>query len=139
MESKREDLVAATKSLLWDLGYEAMSPKKIMRESGAGQGSLYHHFTGKMDRAVAALNEIEAEMHDDFDRVAMRAFHSVCPRSARPGIGIGVAQRGPKTVLGNPVDDIRQPDKRRHQNRGDKPEQLRREGGSHWRFPIDFR
>jgi AcrR family transcriptional regulator len=69
MESKREDLVAATKSLLWELGYEAMSPKKIMRESGAGQGSLYHHFTGKMDLAVAALNEIEAEMHDEFDRI----------------------------------------------------------------------
>jgi AcrR family transcriptional regulator len=69
MESKREDLVAATKSLLWELGYEAMSPKKIMRESGAGQGSLYHHFTGKMDLAVAALIEIEMEMHGEFDRI----------------------------------------------------------------------
>ena len=69
MESKREDLVTATKSLLWELGYEAMSPKKIMKKSGAGQGSLYHHFAGKTDLAVAALNEIETEMRVDFDRI----------------------------------------------------------------------
>ena len=72
MESKRDDLVKAAKSLLWDVGYEAMSPKKILTASNAGQGSLYHHFDGKMDLAAAALAEVEVEMCSDFD-LAMAA------------------------------------------------------------------
>ncbi len=69
MESKREDLIEATKALLWDIGYEAMSPKKILATSGAGQGSLYHHFKGKMDLAATALAEVEEEMREVFDRI----------------------------------------------------------------------
>lgn len=92
MESKREDLIAATKTLLWELGYEAMSPKKIMRESGAGQGSLYHHFNGKMDLAVTALSEVEVEMHDRFDRI----FNSGKPPLARLFDYLGVKRYGLK-------------------------------------------
>lgn len=60
--SKREDLIASTKDLLWAVGYESMSPKLILKDSGAGQGSLYHHFTGKEALALAALEEVEQEM-----------------------------------------------------------------------------
>jgi len=63
-ETKREDLIEAAKSLLWQVGYESMSPRMVLDASGAGQGSLYHHFRGKKDLAIAALDEIEAEMRE---------------------------------------------------------------------------
>lgn len=69
MDSKREDLVAATKDLLWEVGYEAMSPRKILDASGAGQGSLYHHFSGKRAIAAAALAEVDGEMRGAFGRI----------------------------------------------------------------------
>lgn len=60
--SKRQALISTTKDLLWAVGYESMSPKLILKDSGAGQGSLYHHFTGKEALALAALEEVEREM-----------------------------------------------------------------------------
>lgn len=63
-DTKREDIIEATKSLLWQHGYESMSPRMVLDASGAGQGSLYHHFKGKKGLAIAALDEIEAEMRD---------------------------------------------------------------------------
>ncbi len=66
MKTTREKLLNSAKNLLWQVGYEAMSPRKILKESGAGQGSFYHHFTGKFDLAATALNEVEQEMKDNF-------------------------------------------------------------------------
>jgi AcrR family transcriptional regulator len=57
----REKILRATKELLWERGFEAMSPRDVMDRSGAGQGSLYHHFSGKHDLACAALAEMAAE------------------------------------------------------------------------------
>lgn len=65
----RESLIEATKMLMRQHGYEAMSPRMILNESGAGQGSLYHHFSGKQDLASVALAEISREMKADFDRI----------------------------------------------------------------------
>ncbi|MCF4127107.1 TetR/AcrR family transcriptional regulator [Methylobacterium sp. SyP6R] len=59
--SKREAIVAATKALLWERGYEATSPRDVLARSGAGQGSLYHHFPGKREVAAAALAEMAEE------------------------------------------------------------------------------
>ena len=53
----RQQLIEAAKALLWERGFEAMSPRSVLERSGAGQGSLYHHFTGKQELAEAALNE----------------------------------------------------------------------------------
>ena len=64
MTSKREDLLAAAKKLMWEHGYEAMSPRDLLKESGAGQGSLYHFFDGKLDLAITAIEEISEEMQD---------------------------------------------------------------------------
>ena len=47
---------------MWERGYEAVSPRDLLAESGAGQGSLYHHFKGKMDLASVALGEVSDEM-----------------------------------------------------------------------------
>ncbi|MBI1209668.1 MAG: TetR family transcriptional regulator [Azospirillum sp.] len=59
--SKRDAIVEAVKALLWERGYQAMSPRDVLARSGAGQGSLYHHFEGKLACAVAALQEVAAE------------------------------------------------------------------------------
>jgi TetR/AcrR family transcriptional regulator, transcriptional repressor for nem operon len=67
--SKRDAIVQAAKDLLWEQGYEAMSPRDVMERSGAGQGSLYHHFKGKSDLAEQALGEVNAELRAIADRV----------------------------------------------------------------------
>lgn len=69
LDSKRCKLISAAKGLLWKLGYESMSPRKILSESGAGQGSLYHHFKGKKHLAAVALEETATEMCADADRM----------------------------------------------------------------------
>lgn len=66
---KRQRLVDAAKALLWDMGYESMSPQKILQKSGVGQGSLYHHFDGKVELASTALDDMEAEMRASFDQI----------------------------------------------------------------------
>ena len=59
--SKRDQLVEATKVLLWEVGFEAMSPRDIQERSSARPGSLYHHFPSKLAIAEAALDEAAAE------------------------------------------------------------------------------
>ena len=59
--SKRDQLVQATKELLWEAGYEAMSPRDIQARSAAKPGSLYHHFPSKLAIAEVALGEAAAE------------------------------------------------------------------------------
>lgn len=56
--SKREQLLEATKELLWEVGYESMSPRDIQDRSAARPGSLYHHFPSKLALAGEAMNEV---------------------------------------------------------------------------------
>lgn len=58
----RKALIDATKTLLWSDGYEATSPRRVLETSGVGQGSLYHHFSGKKALALAALDEVADEL-----------------------------------------------------------------------------
>nr|WP_321464475.1 TetR/AcrR family transcriptional regulator [uncultured Desulfobulbus sp.] len=51
----REKLITSTQSLLWERGYVGTSPKAIQQRAGVGQGSMYHHFNGKSDLALAAI------------------------------------------------------------------------------------
>ena len=51
----RERLVESAQELLWERGYVGTSPRAIQDRAGAGQGSMYHHFTGKADLARTAL------------------------------------------------------------------------------------
>jgi TetR/AcrR family transcriptional regulator, transcriptional repressor for nem operon len=62
--SKRGHLLQAAKRLLWERGYDATSPRDIQDASGAGQGSFYHHFDGKLDLAATALDEVSVEMRE---------------------------------------------------------------------------
>ncbi len=58
----RKALVDAAKDLLWRDGYEATSPRRVLETSGVGQGSLYHHFSGKKALALAALDVVAEEL-----------------------------------------------------------------------------
>ncbi|MER5252981.1 TetR/AcrR family transcriptional regulator [Streptomyces sp. NPDC002855] len=61
--STPERLIESTRELLWERGYVGTSPKAIQQHSGAGQGSMYHHFAGgKPDLALAAIRRTAEEM-----------------------------------------------------------------------------
>ena len=67
--SKKQALLNATQELLWERGYSATSPRDILARSGAGQGSFYHHFSGKKQLAVSALEELQGRMIAVFERL----------------------------------------------------------------------
>ena len=54
----KEQLLESARELIWERGYEAMSPNAVIKASGAGQGSLYHPGQlvryGSVDHAAAA-------------------------------------------------------------------------------------
>ncbi|MFF0558834.1 TetR/AcrR family transcriptional regulator [Streptomyces sp. NPDC004266] len=60
--STSERLVEATRELLWERGYVGTSPKAVQQAAGAGQGSMYHHFAGKHDLALAAIRRSAEEL-----------------------------------------------------------------------------
>ena len=63
----RDRLIDAAAELLWADGYAATSPADIQRSAQAGQGSMYHHFTGKADLAHAAITRLATEFDRDLD------------------------------------------------------------------------
>ncbi|MGK5630964.1 TetR/AcrR family transcriptional regulator [Streptomyces sp. URMC 123] len=62
MSTASERLIESTRELLWERGYVGTSPKAIQQRAGAGQGSMYHHFGGKPDLALAAIERTAQEM-----------------------------------------------------------------------------
>ncbi|MEU5090536.1 TetR/AcrR family transcriptional regulator [Streptomyces sp. NPDC021356] len=60
--STSERLIESTRELLWERGYVGTSPKAIQERAGAGQGSMYHHFKGKSDLALAAIRRTAEEL-----------------------------------------------------------------------------
>ncbi|WP_328540236.1 TetR/AcrR family transcriptional regulator [Streptomyces sp. NBC_00344] len=65
--STPERLIESTRELLWERGYIGTSPKAIQQRAGAGQGSMYHHFGGKPDLALAAINRTADDMRTKAD------------------------------------------------------------------------
>ena len=61
-------LIESTRELLWERGYTGTSPKAIQQRSGAGQGSMYHHFSGKRDLALAAIERTGAQLQAAAER-----------------------------------------------------------------------
>jgi AcrR family transcriptional regulator len=57
-----ERLIKSTQELLWERGYVGTSPKAIQQRADAGQGSMYHHFTGKPDLARQAIQRSADEL-----------------------------------------------------------------------------
>jgi AcrR family transcriptional regulator len=58
----KERLIESTRELLWERGYVGTSPSAIQKRSGAGQGSMYHHFAGKQGLALEAIGRSAAEL-----------------------------------------------------------------------------
>lgn len=54
----KEKLISAMCTLLSERGLEATSPTMVFKRSGVGQGSMYHHFEGKNDLALAAIRQM---------------------------------------------------------------------------------
>ena len=54
----RELLLEAATILFLDNGFEATSPQAIYTKSGVGQGSFYHHFSGKSDLVNQVLSNL---------------------------------------------------------------------------------
>ncbi|MFE0130039.1 TetR/AcrR family transcriptional regulator [Streptomyces sp. NPDC059037] len=67
--STPERLIESTRELLWERGYVGTSPKAIQQHAGAGQGSMYHHFAGKPDLALAAIRRTAEELRAAADAV----------------------------------------------------------------------
>lgn len=60
--STSERLIESARELLWERGYVGTSPRAILERAEAGQGSMYHHFKGKPDLALAAIRRTAEEM-----------------------------------------------------------------------------
>ncbi|GHF26053.1 TetR family transcriptional regulator [Streptomyces mashuensis] len=60
--STQDRLIESTRALLWERGYVGTSPKAIQQHAGAGQGSMYHHFSGKPELALAAIRRTADEL-----------------------------------------------------------------------------
>jgi TetR/AcrR family transcriptional repressor of nem operon len=58
----RERLIEGMRELLWERGYVGTSPKAVQERSGAGQGSMYHHFRGKRELALLAIERSAADL-----------------------------------------------------------------------------
>jgi AcrR family transcriptional regulator len=65
----KDRLIEGTRQLLWDRGYVGTSPTAILRRSGVGQGSMYHHFRGKADLVLAAERRSAELMQDQVRKV----------------------------------------------------------------------
>ncbi|MFI6575625.1 TetR/AcrR family transcriptional regulator [Nocardiopsis sp. NPDC050513] len=62
--STAERLIESTRELLWERGYVGTSPRAVLERAGAGQGSMYHHFRGKRELALAAIGRTAGELRD---------------------------------------------------------------------------
>ena len=58
----REKLVAAACDLFAERGFTAASPTMVLDRSGVGHGSLYHYFDGKEALALAAIEQMRADL-----------------------------------------------------------------------------
>ncbi|MER7583162.1 helix-turn-helix domain-containing protein [Kitasatospora sp. NPDC097691] len=66
--SKKEALTRAAAELLWERGYTGTSPAKVLERAHAGQGSMYHHFSGKAELALEAMTRMSEELRDRAER-----------------------------------------------------------------------
>ncbi|MGW4062780.1 TetR/AcrR family transcriptional regulator [Amycolatopsis sp. NPDC004747] len=113
----RDQLVDSARALLWERGYVGTSPKAIQQRAGAGQGSMYHHFAGKKDLALAAVQRsaeellaaAEAQLNAPGTAVERIAAYLRREREVLKGCPIGRLAQDPDIVadpaLRAPVDE----------------------------------
>ncbi len=97
MANTRDLLIDTMKQLLWERGYDATSPNLVLERSGTGKGSFYHHFKGKKELAIAAMESRADQLIEEFDQVTagkqggvakVKAYMSL-PRDATVGCRMG--------------------------------------------------
>ncbi|MFE5945962.1 TetR/AcrR family transcriptional regulator [Streptomyces sp. NPDC056480] len=116
--STSERLIEATRDLLWERGYVGTSPKAVQQAAGAGQGSMYHHFAGKPDLALAAIRRTaeelgaaaEAVLSGDGTAYARIEAYLLRERDVLRGCPVGRLTMDPEVVadpvLRAPVDEV---------------------------------
>ncbi len=111
--TSRQRLVTAMAELLWEKGYAATSPRDVMSATGVGQGSFYHHFSGKHDLAVEAIraNGAAALAGDPAPSSQDSALTQIEERLLRPrpgtkGCRVGRMTQDPKVVEDPEMLDI---------------------------------
>jgi len=91
--------------LLWERGYAATSPRDVMARAGVGQGSMYHHFSGKHELAVEALSAVTGEMtgeslllDGDGSPLEQIKRYLLLPRPGTRGCRVGRMTQDPQVV-----------------------------------------
>ncbi len=117
MDDARERLIKSTQALLWERGYVGTSPKAIQQRAGVGQGSMYHHFSGKPGLALAAIQRCAEQIKaftdrtltgtgTAYERIEIFLMHE---RNVLQGCQLGRLTQDPEIVanpdLHRPVDD----------------------------------
>ncbi|WP_217808565.1 TetR/AcrR family transcriptional regulator [Rhodococcus sp. 1168] len=103
--SARDQLTGAMAELLWERGYAATSPREVMARAGVGQGSMYHHFSGKHELAVEALSAVTGEMtgessllDGDGSPLEQMKRYLLLPRPGTRGCRVGRMTQDPQVV-----------------------------------------
>lgn len=103
--TSRERLTTAMADLLWERGYAATSPRDVMTRAGVGQGSMYHHFTGKRGLAVDALSRVATDLTDgsalldgEGSPLERMKCHLSVPRPGTKGCRVGRMTQDPEVV-----------------------------------------
>ncbi len=109
----RERILCAATDLMWQHGYRRTSPAQVMRTSGVGQGSFYHHFPDKRSlglavvqdlvrRTIAGLDETFAPEVPPLERIRLwirlsaRQYRPPCDRGCPLGkLGLEMASEDP--------------------------------------------
>jgi len=101
----RDQLTDAMAELLWERGYAATSPRDVMARAGVGQGSMYHHFSGKHELAVEALSAVAGELAGESSLLEGEGSplgrikrYLLLPRPATRGCRVGRMTQDPQVV-----------------------------------------
>ena len=111
--SKKKAILNAAKKLFAEKGYEATSPSDIQKLADSGQGSFYHHYSGKTDLGGKAITELANEMKKDIDTIfddKKKPLSRVWDFLTFPRSGLSGCPLGRLTQEGSiKIDEIRQP------------------------------
>jgi AcrR family transcriptional regulator len=103
--NSRDQLTEAMAELLWERGYAATSPRDVMARAGVGQGSMYHHFSGKHALAVEALSAVAQDLASESSPLEgegsplerIKRYLSL-PRPGTQGCRVGRMTQDPQAV-----------------------------------------
>lgn len=112
-EDSRSRLINAMADLLWQHGYAATSPRDVMALAGVGQGSMYHHFSGKHELATVAFEQVAETLTQQSSLLEMQGSplermkqYLLIPRPGIKGCRVGRMTQDPQVIEDGPLLDI---------------------------------